>query len=218
MTDETPKKTKPPVRKRANAIKPFRCKNLIAVLENPSDIMNIGSVIRNANAMDVEKVYIVDPHKKLSDDWEELRDKRSLSKTSVSAVKWTFVKRFDSTTDCMDHLAANGFISVVTSPHMKGKKSVYLHEGDFTVPVKLAVWFGNEGRGITEEAVERCEMCVAIPMFGMIESLNLGTSSGIVLYDVTKQRRAYQSLYSSGKRKIKRAEPLPIVMPLRETR
>lgn len=87
MTDDTPKKTKPSVRKRANAIKPFRCQNLIAVLENPSDIMNIGSVIRNANAMGVEKVYIVDPHKKLPDDWEELRERRSLSKTSVSAVK-----------------------------------------------------------------------------------------------------------------------------------
>lgn len=101
---------------------------------------------------------------------------------------------------------------------MKGKKSVYLHEGDFTEAVKLAVWFGNEGRGITEKAVERCDMCVAILMFGMIESLNLGTSSGIVLYEVTKQRRAYQSLYSRGKRKAKRADPLPTIMPLNETR
>lgn len=218
MTGEIPKKTKPSVRKRAKAIKPFRCQNLIAVLENPSDIVNIGSVIRNANAMGVEKVYVVDPHKKLPDDWEELRERRSLSKTSVSAVKWTFVKRFDSTEDCMDHLDANGFVSVVTSPHMKDKKSVYLHEGDFTEPVKLAVWFGNEGRGITDKAVERCDMCVAIPMFGMIESLNLGTSSGIVLYEVTKQRRAYQSLYSRGKRKAKRAEPLATVMPLSEGR
>jgi tRNA (guanosine-2'-O-)-methyltransferase len=32
-------------------------------------------------------------------------------------------------------------------------------------------------------------------MFGMIESLNLGTTSGIVLYEVTKQRRDYQSKY-----------------------
>lgn len=218
MTDDTEIKPRKNVRKRADAIKPFRCQNLIAVLENPSDIMNIGSVIRNANAMGVEKVYVVDPHKKLPDDWEELRERRALSKTSVSAVKWTFVKRFDCTEDCMDHLEANGFISVVTSPHMKGKKSVYLHEGDYTEAVKLAVWFGNEGRGITETAIERCDMCLAIPMFGMIESLNLGTSSGIVLYEVTKQRRAYQSLYSRGKRKAERADPLPTVMPLSETR
>jgi tRNA (guanosine-2'-O-)-methyltransferase len=57
------------------------------------------------------------------------------------------------------------------------------------------VWFGNEARGISDLAVERSEMCVSIPMFGMIESLNLGTTSGIVLYEVTKQRRNYQSKY-----------------------
>ena len=32
-------------------------------------------------------------------------------------------------------------------------------------------------------------------MFGMVDSLNLGTTSGIVLYEVTKQRREYQSKY-----------------------
>ncbi|MCY7270809.1 MAG: hypothetical protein LH485_01950, partial [Sphingomonas bacterium] len=94
---EEPKKSKPSVRKRADEIKPFRCKNLIAVLECPSDVQNIGTVIRNVNALGVEKVYVVGPRRSLSDDWQELRDRKSLSKTSVSAVKWTFVKRFDST-------------------------------------------------------------------------------------------------------------------------
>lgn len=75
------------------------------------------------------------------------------------------------------------------------------------------MWFGNEKRGISEEAVGRSEMCVAIPMFGMIESLNLGTSSGIVLYEVTKQRREYQSQYRSANRRRKRAEALPTTMP-----
>jgi tRNA G18 (ribose-2'-O)-methylase SpoU len=55
--------------------------------------------------------------------------------------------------------------------------------------------FGNEARGISDLAVQHAEMCVAIPMFGMIESLNLGTTSGIVLHEVTRQRRKYQSRY-----------------------
>ena len=38
-------------------------------------------------------------------------------------------------------------------------------------------------------------------MFGMIESLNLGTSSGIVLYEVTKQRREYQSKFKKRNRR-----------------
>lgn len=216
MEKSEPNKPRTSVRKRANAIKEFRCKNLVAVIEDPADIKNIGTVIRNVNALGVEKAYIVDPRKALPEDWQEMRERKSLSSTSVSAVKWTFVKRFDSTEACLDHLDKQGFASIVTSPHVKGKTNVYLHEGDYTKHTKLAVWFGNEKRGISELAVERSEMCVAIPMFGMIESLNLGTSSGIVLYEVTKQRRDYQSKYRRSRRKGKRSEPLPTVMPREE--
>ncbi|MFT6452007.1 MAG: tRNA (guanosine-2'-O-)-methyltransferase [Halocynthiibacter sp.] len=213
MEQDEVKKPKVSVRQRADAIKAFRCKNLVAVIENPTDIKNIGTVIRNANALGVEKVYIVDSRGSLPDDWQEMRETKSLSKTSVSAVKWTFVKRFDSTEDCLAHLEKNGFVSVVTSPHVKGKTNVYLHEGDYKQHTKLAVWFGNETRGISELAIERCETCVAIPMFGMIESLNLGTSSGIVLYEITKQRREYQSQFRRSRGKGKRTEPLPTEMP-----
>jgi tRNA (guanosine-2'-O-)-methyltransferase len=206
--------SKPTVRKRAEEIKPFRCKNLIAVIENPSDVKNIGTVIRNVNALGVEKVYVVDPRRSLPDDWQDLREQKAVSKTSVSAVKWTFVKRFDSTDECFDHLEKMGFKSIVTSPHVKGKSCLFLHEGDFTVHHKLAVWFGSEAVGISDRAVERSEMCVSIPMFGMIESLNLGTSSGIVLYEVAKQRREYQSRFRLRKRRGERGEPLPtVIMP-----
>ncbi len=187
------------VRQRANEIKPYRCKNLIAVLEYPTDVKNIGTVIRNVNALGVEKTYIIDPKKSLPDDWQEMRDKKGLSKPSVSAIKWSFVKRFDSTEDCLQHLEKNRFTSVVTSPHVKGKKNFILHEADYT-QTRLAVWFGNESRGISDLAVERSDFCVSIPMFGMIESLNLGTTSGIVLYEITKQRREYQSKYKRANR------------------
>lgn len=211
MEDEI--KPKAAVRKRANAIKPFRCKNLIAVIEDPSDVVNIATIIRNVNALGVEKVYVVDPRRSLPDDWQELRERRALSKASVSASKWTFVRRFDSTDECFDYLESKNFRSIVTSPHVKGKASIYLDEGDYTAFTKLAVWFGNEGRGISDRAVERAELCVSVPMFGMIESLNLGTSSGIVLYEVAKQRRQYQSRFRLRNRKGERAEPLPTTMP-----
>ncbi|MBR0553433.1 RNA methyltransferase [Sphingomonadaceae bacterium LXI357] len=181
-------------------------------MEDPQNPRNIGTAIRNVNALGVEKVYVIDPRHVLSDDWQELREEAKLSKLSVSAIKWTFLKRFDNTQDCLDHLEKNGFVSIVTSPHVKGKKSIFLHEGDYTEHTKLAVWFGNETRGISDLAVERCEMCVSIPMFGMIESLNLATSSGIVLYEVAKQRREYQSRYRSGRKKGKRETVLPTVM------
>lgn len=210
-----PKPKKSTARLRADEIKDFRCKYLIAVIENPTDTRNIGTVLRNVNAMGVDKAYIVDSLNLLPDDWQEMRERKSLSKTSVSANKWTFAKRFDSTEDCIAHLQKQGYTSVVTSPHVKGKKSIYLHEGDFTEAHKLAVWFGNESRGISDLAVKNAEMCVAIPMFGMIESLNLGTSSGIVLYEVTKQRRAYQSEFRKKNKGGKRNAPLPTELPLK---
>ena len=210
MTQEP--KPRASVRRRANEIKPFRCKNLIAVLENPTDMINIGTVIRNVNALGVEKVYVVDPRRSLPDNWQDLRERRTVSKTSVSAVKWTFVRRFDSTEDCFAHLKRRGFTSIVTSPHVKGKTSIFLHEGDYTAYTKLAVWFGSEAAGISDLAVEKSEMCVSIPMFGMIESLNLGTSSGIVLYEVAKQRREYQSKYRRRNQRSERSTPLLTVI------
>lgn len=216
MEDEA--RSKRSVRRRADEIKPFRCKHLIAVIENPTDIKNIGTVIRNVNALGVEKVYVVDPRRSLSDDWHDLRERSSISKTSVSAVKWTFVKRFDSTSECFDYLEGKNFKSIVTSPHVKGKASIFLHEGDYTTHSKLAVWFGSETLGISDLAVQRAEMCVSIPMFGMIESLNLGTSSGIVLYEVAKQRREYQSRFRMRNRRGERAEPLPVTLEPREGR
>lgn len=213
MSNTDQKKSKSSIRQRADAIKAFRCKNLIAVLEWPTDVKNIGTVIRNANALGVEKVYVVDPRHSLPNDWQELRERVSVSKTSVSASKWTFVRRFDSTDECFDHLESKNFVSIVTSPHVKGKTSIFLHEGDYTVHSKLAVWFGSEAKGISDRAVERSDMCISVPMFGMIESLNLGTSSGIVLYEVTKQRREYQSKYRKRDMRGKRERPLPTVMP-----
>lgn len=77
------KPTKSAIRQRADEVKEYRCKNLIAVIEDPTDIRNIGTVIRNVNALGVEKAYVVDPRGSLPDDWEDMRHRRSLAKTSV---------------------------------------------------------------------------------------------------------------------------------------
>lgn len=189
---EEKKRSKPTLRARANKIKDFKCKNLIAVIEHPDNLRNIGTIIRNVNALGVEKTYIVTSQKLVTDSWEDMRTDSKLNGVSASAIKWSFVKTFEDTKSCMDHLKKNGFISAVTSPHMKGHKNVILHEHDYTQYKKLAVWFGNEGIGISNEAIEQSDFCINIPMHGIIESLNLGTSSGITFYEITKQRREFQ--------------------------
>jgi tRNA (guanosine-2'-O-)-methyltransferase len=93
------------------------------------------------------------------------------------------VKKLDSTKTCLAYLERKRFISIGTLPHIKGKTSVILYEGD------------------CELALEKSEMCITIPILGMIENLNLGTSIEIVLYKVIKQRREYQSRYKRAGRK-----------------
>ncbi|MCG8184425.1 TrmH family RNA methyltransferase [Tenacibaculum piscium] len=192
-------KTKSTLRKKADEVKDLRCKNLIVVLEEPTDIKNIGTVVRNINALGVEKLYIVDGKKRLPEDWQEMRERKSLLKPSVSAIKWSFVKTFFSTQECIEHLEKNRFTSIATSPHTKGKTNLYLQNGDYTQK-RLAVWFGNEARGISNLAVENCKACVQIQMAGIIESMNLATSTGIVLYEITKQRREYQAENKRGRK------------------
>ena len=197
----TETKEKSSLRKKADSIKEFRCKNLIAVLEEPQDYKNIGRTIRTITALGVEKLYIIDSRNKVPDDWQEMRTNVTLTKTSGSAIKWSFVKKFNSTKECIDHLKKNGFKSMVTSPHLKGRKNIVLHEGKYT-KMKLAVWFGNESKGVSNEAIENSNACINIPMYGIIESLNLGTSTGIVMYEITKQRREFK-LRKIAKRKEK---------------
>jgi len=160
------------------------------VLENPKTIENIGSTLRNIDALGAEKLYIADGNHLLPSVWEEMRERKSLNKISASADKWTFIHRFPDTTSCINHLKKKGFVSIVTSPHLKGRKNVLLEDGDYT-QTRLAVWFGNESQGVSDEAIDNSEFCVNMQMCGIIESLNLGTSTGIVLYEVTKQRRDF---------------------------
>lgn len=162
-------------------------KELIAVLENPNYIMNIGAIIRNINGLGVDKLFVIDGLNRLEDNIEELRQRKSLLKHSNGAVKWTSVERFDTVEQCFEFLDKNDFISVGTSPHNICKKQVILSESNLTSP-RVAIWFGDESKGLSEEVVSKCEFCLTIKMRGKVESLNLSITTGIVLYEAVKQR------------------------------
>ena len=180
------------VRIRANKAKEFRCKNLICVLEGPNILANIGSVIRNVDVLGISKIYIVDWRKKIPHDWKTKgRFNTTLNTVSVGTAKWVYYKHFESTRECIEHLAKKGVVSICTSPYVKGAHNVELTQGNYTKYKQLAVWFGNESQGISEEAVRACQLCVQIPMCGMGESLNLATCTGIVLHHIATQRRAF---------------------------
>ena len=169
------------------------------MLENPKNIVNIASTLRNVSAFGVEKVYLIDT-KNASPNVGLSRSNRQLTKLSVGANKWIFVKYYSSTAECMAYLRKKGYTIAVTSSHTKGKDNLYLYEGTFTQK-KLSVCFGNETHGISDEAVSKADMCIQIPMGGVVESLNLGTSTGIILSYIGYQRLKF--VYSNKKVRFK---------------
>lgn len=177
------------IRERVRQVKHLQNKNYLCVLEDPKDIVNIASAMRNISAFGVEKLYVIG-NNRLVRDFETSRKSKRLTGVSVGANKWVFVKQFDTAALCVEHLRKNGYTIAVTSSHLKGKQNVNLYEEEFTQP-KLAVWFGNESKGISNEAAEAADMCIQIPMGGIVESLNLGTSTGIILSYISYQRLRY---------------------------
>lgn len=173
-------------RKRADKAKVLRCTTLLAVLEHPSNPGNVGAVIRNIDVLGVSKLYIVG--KRL--DSKKLH--RTLHNTSCGSSKYVYIHYFETTKECMEYLNKNKYTSLVTSPHQKDKQNYPLMSTDFTRYKKLAIWFGNESEGISEEAINRSSGCINVDMVGIGESLNLANASSIILHQVTHQRRQYK--------------------------
>lgn len=159
------------------------------MLENPKDIVNIAATVRNISAFGVEKLYVIG-NNSIVKDFETSRNHKGLTNASVGANKWVFTKQFDTAADCIAHLRENRYSIAVTSSHLKGKENVYLYDESFTQE-RLAVWFGNESKGISDEAANEADICIQIPMGGIVESLNLGTSTGIILSYIGYQRLRY---------------------------
>ena len=187
------------VRDKIRQVKHLRNKYFICVLENPKDIVNIAAAVRNVSAFGVEKLYVIGDNE-IVKDFETSRNHKRLTTLSVGSNKWVFIKQFDTAKECIDHLRNENYTIAVTSSHIKGKRNVYLYDETFTQP-KLAVWFGNESKGISDEAAAESDMCIQIPMGGIVESLNLGTSTGILLSYISYQRLRY--VYENKKVKSK---------------
>ncbi len=177
------------IRDRIRKVKHLKNKYFIAVLENPMDIMNIASTLRNVSAFGVEKLYVVGGQK-IFRDFESSRKNKKLTNLSVGSNKWVFVKYFETTEECIAHLKKNLYTIAATSSHIKGRENINLYEGNFTQR-RIAIWFGNETKGISDKAVDLADFCIQIPMGGIVESLNLGTSTGIILSYISYQRLKY---------------------------
>lgn len=103
-----------PIRDRIRQVKHLQNKYYICVLENPKDIVNIASAMRNISAFGVEKLYVIG-NNQLVKDFETSRNSKRLTGVSVGTNKWVFVKQFDTATHCVEHLRKNGYTIAITS-------------------------------------------------------------------------------------------------------
>ncbi len=91
----------------------------------------------------------------------------------------------DKLGNVIEKLRANGVRLIATSSH----KGTRLDQAGLKGP--LAIFFGNEGAGLTRELMGKMDEIVAIPHAAQVESLNAGVAASIVLYDAARQRKSF---------------------------
>jgi tRNA (guanosine-2'-O-)-methyltransferase len=168
MTNERRQKIETVLSKRQN--------NITVVLENVFDPHNISAVMRSCDAVGVQDIYVLNTKIPPHDKW----GKRS----SSSANKWLTVHQFTSVAECLALLKGN-YEKILTT-HLSSD-AVSLYELDLTGNVALV--FGNEHDGVSEELRSLSDGNFIIPQVGMIRSLNISVACAVSLYEAFRQKQ-----------------------------
>lgn len=150
--------------------------SLRLVLENIHDPHNVSAIYRTCDAAGIPKIsllYNLEKFPKVS------------MVTSASAFKWIETEKYSDPKECFSSLKKEGFRILATKLSEDAKD---IHQIDFTK--KTAIVLGNEHRGISEEVERLADELIFIPMFGMVQSLNVSVSNAVILYEALRQRKA----------------------------
>jgi len=167
-----------PTKKRVEKIKrvlSLRQPDLRLVLEDVTNTHNASAVVRTCDAAGILYVDIISSRKDTFIINEAV---------STRAEKWLQFCFYSSTGECIDYLKGEGFKIAVTSLYSDSLSYTLL---DYNQP--LAIIFGNESEGISNEARKRADYIIKIPIIGMVQSLNLSVSVGVILYEAVNQRQ-----------------------------
>ena len=145
------------------------------VLEEVKNTHNASAVVRSCDAAGILYVDII------SADEEPFPVNEAIS---TRAEKWIQFQYYTSASDCLNSLKKEGI--KIAATHISEDSLPYT-DLDYTQP--MAIVFGNEAEGLSEEALALADYKIKIPMIGMTKSLNLSVSVGIILYEAMKQRR-----------------------------
>jgi tRNA (guanosine-2'-O-)-methyltransferase len=147
---------------------------LKVVFENINDPHNVSAILRTCEAVGVPKIsllYYIEPFPRIG------------KKSSASAFKWIEKEKFTSVKDCYSSLHKDGF-SIYASCISDDAVNFY----DLDLTKKIALVMGNEHRGISEEAAAFADKKFYIPMYGMVQSLNVSVAAAVILYEALRQR------------------------------
>jgi tRNA G18 (ribose-2'-O)-methylase SpoU len=147
-------------------------KNPIAVcMEHWRGDFNIGTLIRNANAFNVEKVFYLGKRK---------IDRRGAVGTHHYV---DIVHMPGAVCELVDLKKQYTFIAIDNNIPNTEKLDEFSWN---TLEKPPLVFFGEEGVGLTKETLELCDYRIEIEQYGSVRSLNVGTSSGLVLYELSR--------------------------------
>ena len=147
---------------------------LFLVLDNVQDPHNLGACLRTADATGVHGVIIT------KDNATGITP--TVCKVASGAAETVPVYQVTNLARTLRWLKGEGLWIMGAD----GETSQTVYTTDFTLPLALVV--GTEGKGLRRLTKEQCDMLVAIPMMGQVESLNLSVATGVLLYEAVRQR------------------------------
>lgn len=155
-----------------------RTNHLTIVLEDVYQSHNFSAVLRSADIFGIQSINFI-----------ENRNKYKISEdVSMGSTQWLTLNRFqkheNNTKACLTDLKAKGYKIVATSLH---KNSVTLQELNITQPIALV--FGTELTGITQDVEDMADEFVKLPMYGFTESFNISVCAALCMYELSTRIR-----------------------------
>lgn len=149
-------------------------RSLVLLLDHVTDPHNLGAVLRSCDQFGADLVVL--PERRSAGLGGVVAD------TSAGAVEHVAVSMVPNLANAVAKLQAAGFW--VFSAHMEGS-AIW----DVRFPEKSVLILGSEGKGVGELLKKRCDELVAIPRYGVIDSLNVSVAAGVFLYEFRRQHR-----------------------------
>lgn len=147
---------------------------IVIILNNIRSALNVGAIIRTADAVLAEKVYLT--------GYTATPEHPKVPKTSLGAENSVPWEKRENVLELLTELKNNGYSIVGLEIHPTSEN---FWETSYKYPVALLL--GNEIDGIYPELIERCDKIVHIPMLGQKESLNVATATGIAAFEIAKK-------------------------------